>query len=111
MIDWIIILLFNAAAVYFGARILEGVKLEDFSRAIIVAVVLAVLNATLGKILGFFLAPLNWITLGLFTWVIDGILLLVAAYFLKGLTIKNIWWAIVLALLIGVSNAVAHIFT
>jgi putative membrane protein len=109
--DWIIIILFNALAVWLGARILEGVTVTDFTRAIIVAIVVAVLNAILGSILNFFLAPLNWLTLGLFTWVIDGMVLLVAAHFLKGLTIKNIWWAIGLALLVGVSNTVAHIFT
>ena len=109
--DLIIILLFNALAVWIGARILEGVKVEDFTRAIIVAVVIAVLNATLGKVLNFFFAPINWITLYLFSWVIDGLVILVAAHFLKGLTVKNIWWAILLAFLVGVSNTVAHFFT
>lgn len=109
--DLLIILLFNALAVWIGARILEGVEVKDFTRAIIVAVVVAALNATLGKVMNFFFAPLNWITLYLFTWVIDGLILLVAAHFLKGLTIKNIWWGIILAFLIGASNTIAHIFT
>ena len=109
--DLIIVLLFNALAVWIGARILEGVEVEDFTRSVIVAVIVAVLNATIGKILGFFLAPLNWLTLGLFTWVINGIVLLIAAHFMKGLKIRNIWWATLLAFLIGISNTVAHIFT
>lgn len=107
----IIVLLFNALAVWLGARLLKGVEVQDFTRAVIVAVVIAILNATIGRVLDFFLAPINWITLGLFTWVIDGIVLLIAAHFLKGMKISNIWWAILLAFLIGISNTVAHIFT
>lgn len=50
-----------------AAYLLSGVEIEDFTRAIIVAIVLAVLNATLGRFLNFVTTPIRWITLGLFS--------------------------------------------
>lgn len=90
------------------AYLLNGVEIEDFTRAVLVAVVLAVLNATLGKFLDFVTTPLRWITLGLFSVVVDAVVLMIAAYFLKGFTIKNFSWALLMAIFVAIANVFLH---
>lgn len=106
--EFILTILINAVAVWLGARILRGVEVTDFSRAIVTGLVLALLNATLGSFLDWISTPIRWITLGLFAFVIDAIVLMIADYFLKGLKIKNFWWAVALAIVVSVVNSLAH---
>ena len=99
--DWIIIVLFNALAVWLGARLLRGVEVQDFTRAVIVAIVLALLNATIGEFL----------TLGLVVLVVNAVVLMIADYFLKGLKIQNFWYAVALGLIVSIANGIADWFT
>ena len=66
------------------------------------------LNATLGNFLDWISTPMRWITLGLFSFVVDAVVLMVADYFLKGLKIKNFWYALGLAVIIAVVNSLFH---
>lgn len=104
MINVLLMALVLMGAAYF----LTGVTIEDFTRALIVAFVLAVLNATMGRFLDFITTPLRWITLGLFSLVIDAIVLMTAAYFLKGFTIKNFSWALLMAIFVAIANVFLH---
>lgn len=102
-------LLLNTLALFVAAYLLKGVFIKDFTRAIILALVLALLNSTLGAVLNFLTAPLNWITLGLFSLVVDAIVLMIAAYFLKGFEIKSFVWAVFLAITLAIFNAILHL--
>lgn len=106
--ELILTILVNGAAVWLGARFLRGVEVTDFTRALITGLVLAILNATLGRFLDWISTPMRFITLGLFSFVVDAVLLMVADYFLKGLKIKNFWWALALAVVVGVVNSLFH---
>jgi len=102
------VILLNAVAVYVGAQVLRGVEVDDFLRALLIGLVVGFLNWSLGGILDFITAPLNWITLGLFAFIVDAIVLMVADYFLKGLKIQNFWWALALAIIVSVVNSIGH---
>ena len=104
--DLIIKVLINAAVLYGAAYILSGVEIKDAIRAIITAIVIALLNSTVGKIMDFFATPVTWLTLGLFTFVIDAIVIMIADYFLKGFQVKNFIWAVILAVILSVANSV-----
>ncbi len=107
----LLVVLLNAIAVYVGAKLLRGVEVEDFIRAILIGIVLGFLNWSLGGILNFLTLPLNLITLGLFAFVVDAIVLMVVDYFMKGLKIENFWWAFALAIVVSVVNSIGqHIF-
>ena len=108
MFEFLVTALLNGLAVWFGARYLQGIKVTDFTRAIIVGFVVAILNATLGGVLNFLSTPINFLTLGLFGLVIDALLLMLADYFLKGIEIKNFWYALALAAIVSIVNAVVH---
>ena len=98
--------LVNAVALWLGAQLLRGVEIGDFIRAILIGAVLGLLNWSLGNVLDFITAPLRWVTLGFFALIVDAIVLMVVDYFMKGLKIKNFWWALALAVCVSLVNAV-----
>lgn len=102
--DTIITILINAVAFFIGAKLLRGVAIKDFVQALIIAVVVAVLNVTLGLLLK--IVTLGILSLGIFTLLLDAILIQVADYFLKNFTVKNFWWALALAAVVAVIDAV-----
>ena len=106
--EFIFTILINAGAVWVGAQLLRGVEVTDFTRALIIGLVVAILNVTLGSILDWISTPIRWITLGLFGFVVDANILMVADYLLKGLKIKNFWWAVALAIVVSIANTVTH---
>jgi len=104
MTAFIIKLLLNALAFFLGAKFLRGVEVHDFMRAIIVAIVMAILNMSLGFVLKIMsLGLLSW---GIFTFVLNAILIMVADYFLKGFKVENFWWALALAIFVAIVNSI-----
>ncbi len=108
MFHFIFTALLNGVAIWLGSQILNGVKVTDFPRAIIVGLVVAILNATIGGLFDAIPSPARFISMGLFGLVVDALLLMLADYFLKGITIKNFWYAIGLAAIVSFVNAVFH---
>ncbi len=104
--QWLLKILLNAVALMIGARLLKGVAIEDFIRALVIALLLSVLNATLGNLLDFLTTPLRYLTLGLFSFVVDAALLLLAAHFLKGFAIETFKSAFFLAILLAIFNTI-----
>lgn len=102
--SWIVHVLINAAVLMAAAYMLRGVTITDFTRALLLAVVLALLNATLGAVLDFVTTPLRWLTLGLFSLVVDAIVIKIADYFMKGFDVKNFTWALLLAAVLAIFN-------
>ena len=91
-----------------GAYLLSGIEVESFGKAFIAAVILALLNATIGRFLDFVTTPLRWITLGLFSWIVDAMVLMMAAWFMKGFTIKSFSWALLLSVFVALANLLLH---
>ena len=104
--SFLIKILLNAGAVLLGAQLLSGITVKDFTRALIVTLVLALLNATLGAFLYFIATPIRWITLGLASWIIDAIIIWMAGSLLKGFEVKSIWSALGLAMIIALVNSI-----
>ena len=60
---FLISLLLSALAVFAAAYLVPGVDIDGFTTALIVAIVVGLLNATVGLVLKLLTAPLNWLTL------------------------------------------------
>ena len=78
--------------------------------AFIVAIVLAVINHTIKPILMLVSIPINVVTLGLFSFVINGLMILLAAKIVAGFSIPSLLLAIYFSLVLSVVNWVLHIF-
>ena len=95
------------ALVAFGlAYILSGVHVDTFWTALVFALVLAVLNILVKPILIILTLPLTIITLGLFLFVVNTLVVLLASRFVDGFQISNFWWGLLFALLLSIITSV-----
>lgn len=95
-------LLVNTLSVFFTAWVLgDAVYLEGFSTAIGVAVILALLNVFLKPILVLFTLPATLFTFGLFLFVINAVVIMVADSLLSGFGVQNFWWALLFSLVLS----------
>jgi putative membrane protein len=94
----IIRLLVSAAVAFILAQVLPGVHVNDYGTAIWFAIVLALLNAFLKPLLIIFTLPLTLITFGLFLFVINTIIVLLASDWVKGFKIDSFGWGLLFSL-------------
>ena len=97
----IIQLLISSLAVYFTAWILPGVSIRNYFTAIGVALVIGLLDAFLRPILVFLTIPVTIITFGLFLFVINAIIILIASYLIKSFHVDNFWWALLFSIVMS----------
>lgn len=92
-----------AIALLVVSRIVPGFHVRGFWPALIAALVIGLLNATLGFFLKIVTFPLSILTLGIFLLVINGLMILLASSVVRGFDVRGFfpafWGAIVLALL------------
>jgi len=92
----------NSLAVYAAAVLLPGVSVRSFWSATLVALVMGLLNTVIKPVLEFFSLPFIILSLGLFTLVINGLLLWLAAALLDGFQVDGFFTALIGALVISV---------
>lgn len=96
----IIRLVVNALAVYLTSKLLPGIMVDDFVTAIIVAIVLGLVNTFIKPVLMLFTLPINLLTLGLFTWVINALMVMLVDYFVPGFAVDSFIWAILFSFVV-----------
>jgi len=94
-------ILITALSLLAVAELLPGVVISGFYIALIVALLLGVVNLIVKPILIILTLPLNILTLGLFTFVINGFLLWFIATFVDGFSVDTFWTAILAALIVS----------
>jgi putative membrane protein len=91
------------AAVTFGlSYILNGIHVTDFWTALVFAFVLALLNIFIKPFLILFTLPVTFLTLGLFLFVINALVVLLASKFVHGFGIDNFWWALLFSIILSI---------
>jgi len=98
--DMIINILISAVAFLAGAYLLKGVTIKSFLQAVIVAIAVAVLDFTLGNVLR--IVTLGILSLSIFNWLLNAIIIQVADWFLPRFKVKNFWWALGLAAVVSI---------
>jgi putative membrane protein len=94
LLGWII----NALCLLALPYLLKAVQINDFVTALVVALVLGLLNTVIRPVLLVLTLPINVLTLGLFTFVINGLLFWLVARFVDGFAISSFGWAILAAI-------------
>ncbi|MFK0571170.1 phage holin family protein [Endozoicomonas sp.] len=93
--------------IFISARLLPGIEIKGYQHAVIVALVLTFLNLLVKPILLILTFPITVITLGLFTWVINALILVFASKLVDGFAIKNFGWAMLMSLVMGIFKILA----
>ena len=87
--------LLNTVTLLFVAQLVPGFVVETFWSALIAALVLGLVNAVIRPVLLILTLPINFLTLGLFTFVINALMLLLVSHIVKGFTITSFAAALV----------------
>ena len=85
-----------------GAYLVPGVQVDGFGSAIIAAVLIALANATIGFILRIFTFVLNVLTLGLISFIITVLMILLVDHFMTGFNTSGFLSAAILAIAVAV---------
>jgi putative membrane protein len=99
---FILKLLVSSLAVFFSAYILDGVYLNGFPTAILVALLMGFLNAFLRPILIILTIPITLFTFGLFLLVINAGIIKLADYALDGFNVESFFTALLFSIIVSV---------
>ncbi|NDV56956.1 phage holin family protein [Bacteroides sp. 519] len=103
----ILSILISSVAVYFTAWLLPGISVKSYGSAVLVAIVLGVLNAIVKPVLQFLSFPINILTLGLFTFVINALIIMLASWIMgNNFHVSNFWWAMLFSIIVSLVSGI-----
>jgi putative membrane protein len=102
LLNWIL----SAVAVWVVAQVVPGVHVNGATAALIAALVIGFINATLGFVLKIITFPLTMLTLGLFWFVINALMLELASWFVPGFQVRGFFAAFIGAIVLSLVNLV-----
>ena len=108
---FIIKLLLTGVAVVISSYLLPGVHVDGFGSALILALVLAILNAIVRPILVFLTIPVTFLTLGLFLLVINALIIMLADYIVAGFRVDGFLWALIFSIILSIVTAIIDLIT
>lgn len=100
LINWII----SAMVIFSIAYIIPGAHVAGFMTALVVALVLGIINAFLKPVLLILTLPINILTLGLFTFILNALLIMLVSKIVPGFVIDGFLWALVFGIALSISN-------
>ncbi|MGA2278556.1 MAG: phage holin family protein [Terracidiphilus sp.] len=99
LVQWLL----SAVALLVVSNIVRGFKVDGLGPALIAALVIGLLNATIGYFLKIITFPISIVTFGIFLLVINGLMIMIASSFVRGFYVRGFapafWGATILALL------------
>ena len=104
LIKWIL----SAVAVWIVAQIVPGIRVSGPTAALVAALVIGLVNATIGLIVKVITFPLSILTLGLFWFVINAVMLELAAMFVRGFEVHGFVAAFIGAILLSIVSSLLH---
>ncbi|OGK23640.1 hypothetical protein A3A46_02220 [Candidatus Roizmanbacteria bacterium RIFCSPLOWO2_01_FULL_37_13] len=104
-------LLVNGFAVFVADYFLSGVKVDSFLTAVLVSIGLGIVNTFIKPIVLLMTLPFNIVTLGLFTFVINGMMVILVSTFIPGFVVENFGWAMLFSLVLWAVNFFLHSLT
>ena len=100
----------NVIALFIVIQFVSGVTVERWQSLFLAGLVIGLLNAFLRPILIFLTLPVNILTLGLFTLVINGFLFYLAALLVSGFSVTGFGSALLAAILFSIISFILNIF-
>lgn len=98
----------SALSLMVTAYLVRGFKVKSFGSALAAAFVIGIANVLIWPILIFLTLPLNVLTLGLFTFVVNGMVLRICAVVLPGFAVESWGAAIFGAIILSLTGTLLH---
>lgn len=105
IIKWLL----NGVAIVITAYLLPGVSLSGFGAALITALVLGLINTFIKPVLMLLTLPLNILTLGLLTFVINALLIMLTSALVSGFTVHGFGWALLFSLVLSIVSYILNV--
>ena len=102
--QWIL----NALALYIVAHIVSGISLGSFGSAMIAIVIMSIVNMLVKPILFLLTLPITIVTFGLFTLILNAIMLMLVSKFTPGFHVDGLWPALIGSLLYSIIATILH---
>ncbi|MBU2227285.1 MAG: phage holin family protein [Proteobacteria bacterium] len=106
LLRWLVL----TAAVLAASWLLDGIRVDGLFPALLAAATLGILNAFFRPLLILITLPINILTLGLFTFLINALLLKIVSAVISGFAVRGFWTAVAGALIIGVTSWLLNAF-
>ena len=106
LIRWLILTI----AIIVASYLLEGIHISGFFSAFFAAAILGILNALFRPILIVLTLPINILTLGLFTFIINALMLKMASGVIPGFEVHGFWTAVFGSLIISIVSWLLNSF-
>ena len=103
---FIIEVLLMGLAFYIGAKLVPGVSIDGYGNAIIAAILIALANATIGFILRMLTFPINFLTLGLVSFIITVLMILLVDNMMTSFNTSGFLAAAFLAIIVALIKAI-----
>ena len=100
LLHWLI----STASLLIVTYIIPGIQVRGLGTALIAAIVIGLINATLGLVLKVLTFPLTLLTLGLFWFVINALMLQLASFLVPGFFVSGFWSAFFGAIVLSLVN-------
>ncbi len=104
ILNWLL----SALAVWIVSRVVPGIYVNGPMAALIAALAIGLINATIGFVLKILTFPLTILTLGLFWFVINALMLELASALVPGFEVRGFFAAFVGAIVLSIVSSVLH---
>lgn len=102
MRHWLIHWLLSAVSLLIVANIVPGIEVESFGSALVAAVVIGLVGATVGLLLKLMLLPFIIVTLGIVYFLINGMMLMLASSIVPGFHVRGLMAATIGSILLTI---------
>lgn len=107
LLNWFV----SAISLLIVAHIVPGFQVHSFRTALIASLIIGLLNATVGLVLKVLTFPLTLLTFGLFLFVINALMLMLASNLVGGFTVAGFWVALLGAIVLALVQMVLRRLT
>jgi putative membrane protein len=106
--NFFINIIVTAVAVLIASNLLPGVKVDTFTTSLLVALVLAFMNAIVKPILTILTIPITLMSLGLFLIVINGLIIILTDKLVDGFEVRGFWWALLFSFILSITTGILN---
>lgn len=105
LLKWLLM----TVSILIAAHLIPGVTVHGFFSALWVALFLGIINVLVRPVLILITLPINILTLGLFTFVINAALVLLASVVIKGFEVNGFWTAMLFGVILSIINYLLNV--
>jgi putative membrane protein len=104
LVNWLV----TTAAILISGYFLPGVSIRSLGTAFVTALVLGLINAIIRPVLVVLTFPITIVTLGLFIFILNALLVLVTSAIVPGFEVRGFWWALLFSLVFSIVSFALH---